>query len=279
VFARAHEALAEVLPGDGPVKERYIAWQDSQIAPVATLLPAFELLTGELRNRTLQLFGLPDGESVELELVRDEPWLAFNYYLGALRSRVVFNTDLPWRSTDLLRVVAHELYPGHHTEHAWKEALLVRGAGQLEESALLVGTPQSLVSEGIASLAPEIVAGGELDTLAAPLLRALGVPYEPELAAAVRLQSEALSRVGPNAAYLLHEQGLPFEEVREYSRRWLLASDERVDKVLQFITDETWRAYVFCYTEGLTLCRGFVGDDRARFHRLLTEQLVPGDLI
>jgi hypothetical protein len=279
VFARAHEALAAVLPGEGPVKERYIAWQDSQIAPADALLPVFELLTGELRSRTLELFGLPDGESTELELVSEEPWLAFNYYLGDLRSRVVFNTDLPWRSTDLFVVVAHELYPGHHTEHAWKEALLVRGGGQLEESALFVGTPQSFVSEGIGMLAPEIVAGDELDTLAAQLLRPLGVPYEPELAAAVHPQSELLGRVPTNAAYMLHEQGLPLDEVREYSRRWSLRSDDRVEKALQFITDETWRAYAFCYTEGLTLCRGFVGDDRARFHRLLTEQLVPADLI
>jgi hypothetical protein len=279
VFARAHEALAEVLPGEGPVKERYIAWQDSQIAPADALMPAFELLNGELRSRTLELFGLPDGESVELELVSDEPWLAFNYYLGELRSRVVFNTDLPWRSTDVLPVVAHELYPGHHTEHAWKEALLVRGAGQLEESALLVGTPQSLVSEGIATLAEELVAGDDLDTLAASLLRPLGVPYDPEVAAVVRRQSEALGHVAPNVAYLLHEQGLLLDEVREYSRRWSLRSDERVEKGLQFVTDETWRGYIVCYTEGLALCRGFVGGDLARLHRLLTEQLVPDDLI
>lgn len=277
-FARAHEALDGVLPGEGPVKERYQAWQESQTVSTDVLLPAFELLTAELRERSAAMFGLPDGESTELELVSDEPWLAFNYYLGDLRSRVVFNTDLPWRSTDLLLVVAHELYPGHHTEHAWKEALLVRERGQLEESAQLVGTPQSLVSEGIATVAPGIVAGDDVDTLAALLLRPLGVPYEPEIAAVVRRESETLAQVGPNAAYLLHEQGLSLGEVREYSRRWALVSDDRVEKGLQFITDETWRAYIYCYTEGQRLARGFVGDDRARFRRLLTEQIVSSEL-
>jgi hypothetical protein len=277
-LTRAHEALAAVLPGSGPVKERYRAWEESQSVDPDALLPVFERLNAELRGDTLELFGLPDGESVALELVSDEPWLAFNYYLGDLRSRVVFNTDLPWRSTDLLTVVAHELYPGHHTEHAWKEALLVRGEGHLEETVQLVGTPQSLVSEGIASVAPEIVTGGDVDGAAARLLLPLGVPYEPETAAAVRVHGETLSHVGPNAAYLLHEQGLPFEEVREYSRRWSLVSDDRVDKGLQFVTDETWRAYIYCYTEGLTLARGFVRGDRERFHRLLTEQVVPADL-
>ena len=268
-----------MLPGEGSVIDRYQAWQASQVVGPDVLLPAFERLTGELRSRTLELFGLPDGESVELELVRDEPWLAFNYYLGGLRSRVVFNTDLPWQSTDLLMVVAHELYPGHHAEHAWKEALLVRGRGRLEETALLVGTPQSLLSEGLASVAPELVTGDELDSLAAEILRPLGVPYEPEIAAVVRREAEALAHVAPNAALLLHEQGRPFDEVRQYSRRWSLESDDRIEKGLQFVTDETWRAYVFCYTDGLRLARAFVGGDRDRFRRLLTEQLVPGDLV
>jgi hypothetical protein len=277
-FAGAHDALEEALPGEGSVKERYQAWQESQIVSTGVLLPAVELLIAELRGRTVELVGLPEDESVELALVSDEPWLAFNYYLGDLRSRVVFNTDLPWRSTDLLLVVAHELYPGHHTEHAWKEALLLRGAGQLEESAQLIGTPQSLVSEAIATIAPEIVAGDEVETLAARLLRPLGVPYEPEIAAVVQRESETLRKVGTNAAYLLHEQGLPLDEVREYSRRWALMSDERVEKGLQFITDDTWRAYISCYTEGLRLARAFVGGDPARFRRLLTEQIVLADL-
>ncbi len=278
-FARAHEALDEVLPGQGPVNERYQAWQDSQVVDSDVLLPVLERLTDELRSRTLELFGLPDGESVELELVRDEPWQAFNYYLGELRSRVVFNTDLPWRSTDLLPAVAHELYPGHHAEHAWKEALLVRGNGQLEETALFVGTPQSVLSEGIATVAPAIVTADDLDTLSVEILKPLGVPYEPEIAAVVRREAEALAHVAPNAAILLHEQGLPLDEVRQYSRRWSLRSDDRVEKGLQFITDETWRAYVFCYTDGLTLARSFVDGDPARFKRLLTEQFVPADLV
>ena len=139
-------------------------------------MPAFELLTEELRRRTQELFGLPEPEGVELRLVHDEPWLAFNYYLGELRSRVVFNTDLPWLSIDLFDTIAHELYPGHHTERVLKESLLVRERGWLEESALFVGTPQALFAEGIAMLAPEIVAGGDVDVLAARLLRPLRHP-------------------------------------------------------------------------------------------------------
>lgn len=277
-FAQAHEALERVLPGNGSLKERFQAWERAQVVERDALLRVFDALTAETRARTRELVELPDGESVELELVEDEPWLAFNYYLGDLRSRVAFNTDLPWRANDLLLVVAHELYPGHHTEHALKEQLLVRDRGQLEESILLVGTPQALLNEAIATLAPEIIAGGDVDGLAAELLPPLGVAYDPDVARAVRSQSQTLSRIGDNAALFLHEQGLPLEEVRAYWRRWSLRSDDHVERGLRFVTDETWRAYAFTYTEGLELARGFVDEDVARYRRLLTEQLVPAEL-
>ena len=59
---------------------------------------------------------------------RDQPWTGYNWYDGGRRSRVDINTDLPVRAPDLVHVAAHETYPGHHLEHAWKEAELVDAA-------------------------------------------------------------------------------------------------------------------------------------------------------
>ena len=64
---------------------------------------------------------------------------------GDVHSHVVLNTDVPTTSLDLLHLVAHEVYPGHHTEHAVKERLL-----GIEERIQLVPTPQAVLSEGIA---------------------------------------------------------------------------------------------------------------------------------
>ena len=75
-----------------------------------------------------RLVGLPDGEAVDVEYVTDEPWSAFNYYQGDLRSRIAVNSDVPMTPPFLTGLVAHETYPGHHTERSWKELLLVRGA-------------------------------------------------------------------------------------------------------------------------------------------------------
>jgi hypothetical protein len=86
------------------------------------------------RGWTGSIVELPAGEALELELVEGQSWLAFNYYLGDLRSRIAVNVDLPVTSGDLAVLAAHEAYPGHHTEHALKEARLVRAQGLIEES-------------------------------------------------------------------------------------------------------------------------------------------------
>ena len=149
-LAVAHSRLDELLPGSGSVSERYRAWRNDRV-PEEALLAAVERLRLALRARTDVLFGLPAGESVDVELVSNEPWAGFNYYLGDRRSRVVLNTDVLPRAEQLPEYTAHEVYPGHHTEHAWKEALLVDGNGRLEETIFLTGTPQSLIAEGIAT--------------------------------------------------------------------------------------------------------------------------------
>ena len=86
-------------------------------------------------------------------MVTDKPWSGFNYYLGDYRSTVAVNADLKQQMSNLPRLVAHESYPGHHTEHCRKEAGLVEGKGQTEQTIFLVNTPQCLMAEGLADLA------------------------------------------------------------------------------------------------------------------------------
>jgi hypothetical protein len=213
--------------------------------------------------------------------VTDKPWSGFNHYLGGLRSRVAINTDLPVLSPSLAHLVAHEAYPGHHTEHTRKEAGLVRQRRWLEETIFLVGTPQCLVAEGLADLGLEVVVGADpvaQASMAAAHLRTLGIPFDEEVVAAVGAAGDGLSRVRGNVALLLHEEGRPVDEVVAYAERWALLPTARAEKLVQFLTDETWRAYMTCYVEGLPLCRSFVAGDPARFERLVTEQLTPEQL-
>ncbi|HEX3839678.1 MAG TPA: hypothetical protein VHU85_02695 [Acidimicrobiales bacterium] len=277
-FAAAHARLDEVLPGNGPLAERLVSWRESHAVPTDSLRRAIDSLAEDFRDRTKTLFGLPEGEGVEFELVNNEPWSGFNYYLGDLQSRVAVNTDLPVLSTSLAHLVAHESYPGHHTEHTRKEVGLVRQRKWWEESIFLVGTPQCLLAEGLADLGLEVIVGRRPEPVVAEHLRPLGLRYDPEVVAAVSEAGEALGAVRQNAAFRLHEDGADVDTVVDEVARWGLLSTDRAAKAVEFLTHPTWRAYLTCYVEGLPLCRSFVGGDPARFDRLLSEQLIPADL-
>ena len=277
-FAAAHARLEEALPGGGPLVERHVDWRESYAVAPDKLGSAIASLAEDLRARTEARFGLPEGERVDFELVTGQPWSGFNYYLGDLHSRVAINTDLPVLATSLAHLVAHEAYPGHHTEHTRKEAGLVRNRRFMEETIFLVGTPQCLLAEGLADLGLEVMLGPRPEAVVASHLRPLGIRYDADVIAAVTDAAEALSNVRANAAWRLHVDGADPDEVVDYVARWALLSRPRAEKAVAFLSDDTWRAYISCYVEGLPLCRRFVGGDPDRFARLVSEQLVPADL-
>jgi hypothetical protein len=278
VVAGARRTLEELLPGDGPVPERLIAWREAHAVAPDVLPSAISSLAEDLRRRTGDLFGLPEGEHVDFELVTNRPWSGFNNYLGGLRSRVDINVDLPVLSISLAHLVAHEAYPGHHTEHARKEVGLVRRRRYLEETIFLVGTPQCLMAEGLADLGLEVVMGRRPEPTVAEHLRPLGIRYDAEVVAAEAEAAQTLSALRGNAALRLHAEGADPDTVIDDLARLAMLPPGRAAKVVDFLMHPTWRAYIFCYIEGLRLCREFTGDDPSRFERLLTEQLTPKDL-
>lgn len=280
VFAEAHRRLDQVLPrSGGTLADRYNDWREAQVVPPEKLDAAIHSLAEDFRARTGQLFGLPDGERIDFVLEHDKPWSGFNYYLGDLHSRVAMNTDLPILSLTLAHVVAHEAYPGHHTEHCRKEVGLVRQRRQLEESIFLVGTPQCLIAEGLADLGLEVIAGRRPEPVVEAHLRPLAIPYDAPTAAEVAEAGEKLGAVVGNTAIGVHDRGWSRDQAVAYLQRWALRPEKRAAKSVDFVTDPTWRAYHFCYIDGFRLCRGFVGGDPARFERLISEQLLPGQLV
>ncbi|MFZ0666248.1 MAG: hypothetical protein WAM97_10860 [Acidimicrobiales bacterium] len=276
--AEAHKRLESAVPGNGSLAERVSAWREAHAVDPAKLLGAIEALAEDLLERTDRLFGVPDDARCDFELVTDKPWSGFNTYLGGLRSRVDINTDLPVLSLSLPHLVAHEAYPGHHTEHTRKEVGLVRNRKWLEETIFLVGTPQCLLAEGLADLGLSVVMGDRYEQIVAPHFRSLGIRYDADVAAEVSEASQLLSSVRATAAWRLHAEGVEPEQVVSELERWALLSHARAEKAVEFLLHPTWRAYITCYVEGYALCRKFVGGDPTRFARLLNEQLIPADL-
>ena len=276
-FEEAHRALDELLPPGGTLAERHQRWAEGDAIAEDKLEDVLQTVGERLGEKTRELVGLPDGETFDLELVHDKHWYAYNYYLGGLRSKVAVNTDLPINPRSVVELMAHELYPGHHTERTWKEQLLYVGRGQLEESVLPYGTPQSVITEGIAQLAMDIVIG-EHGASVAEAFRELGIAYDADTAWRFRKADKPLARVIANAAILLHVDGVSADEAKAYLQRWELSTDERSEQHIDFIRDRWGGTYIRTYTDGEELCRRWVNGDLGRFKRLLTEQLTPADL-
>src|SRR6185295_2429040 len=125
--------------------------------------------------------------------------------------------DLPVRASDLIGLIAHETYPGHHLEHAWKEADLVDSQARLESSILLINTPECLISEGLADLGVRFASPpeGRVDLLVEIYQRAeLAFAADPaatrdaaERTVALGAERERLSGIAGNAAILRHADG------------------------------------------------------------------------
>jgi hypothetical protein len=272
-FAAAHEQLDELLPDEGSLAERYASWRNSMLVPTDRVEAAVGAVMEEARSWTNGFVDLPAGERIDLAVVHDEPWSAFNHYLGDLASRVEVNVDLPISALGLLQLAIHETYPGHHAELALKEHHLVRGRGLLEHTIVLVPTPQSLVSEGIAELAIDLL----LD--AAPgISTAVPVDFDLPHALAVERAHEPCRWAAVNAALMLHDQGADEAAAQAYMERWALMPSELAAHFVRFATEPTSRTYVLTYSAGRELCRDYVAGDRTRFARLLTEQVRVGEL-
>lgn len=283
-YRQAHRQLDEALGGDGPLAGRMAAYRAAEEIPPARLEECIHAFSSALRDRVRAAYPLPDTETITYEVVTDKPWSGFNYYLGDYRSTVAVNADLKQQMANLPRLVAHESYPGHHTEHCRKEAGLVAGKGQQEQTIFLVNTPQCLMAEGLADLALYAAVGPQWGSWAAEIYADVGLRFDGERALAVSDAGHLLADVRQDAALMLHDEHRDVDDVVAFLKRWLLVDDERARQMLRFLSSPLWRAYTSTYVEGYRLLRGWLDDRPAgvglteRFGTLLDEPLIPSAL-
>jgi hypothetical protein len=290
VFEEAAARIAALLPGDAALSDRLADWDRRFEIPVDRLPLVVDWLVARFRAQAGATFGLPSGEEVRPGFVSGQPWGAYTWFDGGRRSRIDINTDLPSRATTLPQIIAHEAYPGHHLEHAWKEADLVDRDGRLEASILLINTPDCLISEGLANLGLRFaVPPADLVDLLVELYDRAGLPLaaDPmaareaaELADAIAVPRRTLTTSAGNAAILRHADGRPHDEVLAYLRDVGRYAPAVAAKRLEFIEHPLWRTYIFVYAEGEALLRRWLeavpeADRATRFGRLLHEQLSP----
>ncbi|BBZ18639.1 hypothetical protein MGAD_29740 [Mycolicibacterium gadium] len=283
-YRQAHAKLDEALSGTGSLAERMTAYRAGEEVPPERLEECIHAFSSALRDRVRAEYPLPDAETITYEVVTDKPWSGFNYYLGNYTSTVAVNADLKQQMSNLPRLVAHESYPGHHTEHCRKEFGLVEGKGQAEQTIFLVNTPQCLMAEGLADLALYAAIGPNWGSWAAEIYADLGLSFDGDRAQAVSEAAATLADVRQDAALMLHDEHRDVDDVVQFLKRWLLVNDERARQMLRFLSSPLWRAYTSTYVEGYRLLRAWLEARPAdvsltqRFGRLLDEPLIPSTL-
>jgi len=283
-FTAAQQELDTLLPGRGTLAERNQARRQRLETPKEKLFPLMEMALAETRRRTATMVDLVPGESVELRLTSDQPWTAYNWYQGNAHSLVEFNTDIPIPIISILGTMAHEAYPGHHTEAMLKEQRLIKQSSYLEFCSALLHSPSAVIAEGIATTALEIIFPDDsaYDWIAVEMLAEAGMT-EMEDAQTMRRIAKVqrkLRYVTGNAAIYYHTGRFNRDQVLDYMITYGLSSPERAEKGFSFISNPLFRAYIFTYTTGYDLITRAAGNDSKQnlFLNLLTKPLLPSQL-
>ncbi len=283
IFTAAHKELDGLLTGKDPLGERVEAHRQRYNLATDQLLPLIDLILNEVRQRTRGFLDLVEGEQVEVRLTSNQPWSGYNWYRGNNCSLVEINTDIPVSVPDLVILIAHEAYPGHHTENQLKEQHLYREQGYVECASLLLHSPSGVIAEGIAMTAIEVVfpEGSQHDWIAEVLLPEAG--FDPEPAEQMRRVADArriLRHVSSNAAILYHDGQLNRAQAIDYLQAYALVNEQRAAQLFRFFASPLFRSYIFTYTQGYELIRqaAHSGDKRPIVRRLLSEMILPSEL-
>lgn len=283
-FEAALATLDALLPGTGSVSERLEAHNAHYYVSRESLPALLDLARAETRRRTARLIDLPADESVTVELTSNQPWGAYNWYLGHGRSLIEQNTDLPTSALAILPTFAHEGYPGHHTEALLKEEKYWLGRGWGESAAALLHSPSAVIAEGIATTAVEIIFPdrSDIDWTLEVLLPAAGIAPRESAAQIRELQEAQRARryVSGNAAIAYHNGRFNRAQTLDYLQTYAALSPERAAKSFEFLTAPLSRSYLFTYTTGYDLIAAAAQDGAkdAVFMRCLTEMILPSEL-
>jgi hypothetical protein len=288
-FRLTLEQLSDLLPGSGPVSERYDRFKSVFVIAKEKLAPLFDEALREARSRTRKHLSLPANEGIELQYVTDKAWSGYNWYKGKSRSLIQINTDLPIYIDRAIDLGCHEGYPGHHVYNALLEEHLVRQRHWVEFSVYALFSPQSLIAEGTANFGIEVAFPGaervayERDVLF-PLA---GLPAsEAEHYYRVHELFLKLAYAGNEAARGYLDGRFNREEAAGWLVEYALMSPERALQRTRFF--DKYRSYVINYNLGQDLVRRYIeirigpdADPKKRweeFARLISSPRLPSGL-
>ena len=279
-FEAILEEIDALLPGDGDLNARAVAFRQAFVIPPDRLSTVFDAAIDECRRRTLEHIELPQDEDFTLEFVTDKPWSGYNWFRGNAFSLIQINTDLPRYIERAVDLGCHEGYPGHHTYGTLTERALYRERGWIEFSVYPLFSPTALLSEGSANFGIDLAFhGGERIAFETDVLFPLAGLDADEAERYYRyldLRTElGYARIEVARDYM--DRRITRAQAVDRLQRFQLISAEEAEQSLDFI--EAYGTYVINYSLGQDLVRDYIqreaGDDPARrwelFERLLSE--------
>jgi hypothetical protein len=279
--------LAQRLPGDGPLLDRYQAFRKEFEVPRDRLPAVFAAAIDGCRARTIEHISLPANESFTLEYVTGKSWSGYNWYQGNYKSLIQINTDLAIYIDRAIDLACHEGYPGHHVYNVLLEQHLVRARGWQEFSVYPLFSPQSLIAEGTANYGIEVAfpdverRSFERDVLFPAA--GLDASRVDEYYGVLELV-EKLSYAGNEAARRYRNREIDAAAAAKWHESYALMSPERAAQRVRFI--DQYGAYVINYNLGKDLVASYLerhagADPAARwreFARLISSPRLPSGL-
>ncbi len=258
-FEAALTRLDQLLPGPGPVQDRYQRARERVIVPTVRVDAVFQAAIREARERTRQHATLPASDHFRVEYVRDKAWSAYNWYQGGGTSVIQVNLDLPITIDRALDLAAHEGYPGHHVYNALLEQRFAQERGWVEFTVYPLFSPQSLIAEGTANFGIEVAFPGE-ERLAFErdvLFPLAGLdPQDAAFWARVQAELKLLAFADNEAARGYLDGRLDRAQAEAYLMTYSLRTAAQAAQRLRFI--ETYRSYVLNYNLGEARVRDWV---------------------
>jgi hypothetical protein len=282
-FAAMLEELERLLPGAGPLVDRYDAFRQKFIIPANRLARVFDRAIAEGRGRTLAHVALPPHESFTVEYVTNKPWSGYNWYQGDYRSLIQVNTELPIYIDRAIDLACHEGYPGHHVYNALLEQHLVRERGWVEFTVYPLFSPQSLIAEGTANYGIEVAFPGDERTAFERDVLYPEAGLDPSQAAAyARVQAlvDRVSYAGNEAARKYLNGAFDRKQATAWLAQYAITSPVRAEQRTRFF--DTYRSYVINYNLGKDLVKHYVesrgGTRWDEFTRVLASPRLPSGL-
>ena len=278
--------LDALVPGEGRIADRMLAFKSKFEIPKDKLKPVFDRAIAECRLRTQKYFDLPETEKFRMEFVNNKSWSGYNYYQGNFESLIQINTDFPINIDRAVDLGCHEGYPGHHVWNLFIERDLVGKRGWIEYSVNPLFGPFGPLAEGSGNYGIILAFPGDekmkFETEVLFPMAGLDTANAEKYNRLLALEGKLKHATNDIARRYLDGE-LTKEAAVPLIQKYYLQSYARSEQRLRFM--EKYRGYVINYNIGQDIVRDYVqnaGDTPeaqwAAFRDMLTIPLTPADM-